>query len=355
MFEINGYTKQLGIIGYPVEHTFSPNMHNFISETVHNNYVYGAWCVKPEDLKDAINGMRALGISGINVTAPHKVEVMKYIDVVTDGAKKLGSVNTVVNRDGKLYGYNTDADGFCMALTKAGIEIENSRILIIGAGGAARAIAFLCAGKKASELYIMNRTLEKAQNIADAVNEYAKKEGSELNAVKEVLAYEVTKLIHGEEEAEKAIVRYRERYIPIGVYECELFEGVRETIQAFKEAGYIQVITSSKPEAQCRQVLEKFDLLTELDEVVGASHDGRIDTKIEVLQEAFRRMKAQYADFSKEQTVLIGDTHYDADGAKEGGIDCIGVGYGFGGAEEMWNAGAVAVYEDQKALREALV
>ena len=107
-----------------------------------------------------------------------------------------------------------------------------------------------------------------------------------------------------EEEAEKAIVRYRERYIPIGVYECELFEGVRETIQAFKEAGYIQVITSSKPEAQCRQVLEKFDLLTELDEVVGASHDGRIDTKIEVLQEAFRRMKAQYADFSKEQTVL---------------------------------------------------
>ena len=95
MFEINGHTKQLGIIGYPVEHTFSPNMHNFISETVHNNYVYGAWCVKPEDLKDAIGGMRALGISGINVTAPHKVEVMKYIDVVTDGAKKLGSVNTV--------------------------------------------------------------------------------------------------------------------------------------------------------------------------------------------------------------------------------------------------------------------
>ena len=68
MFEINGHTKQLGIIGYPVEHTFSPNMHNFISETVHNNYVYGAWCVKPEDLKSAINGMRALGISGINVT-----------------------------------------------------------------------------------------------------------------------------------------------------------------------------------------------------------------------------------------------------------------------------------------------
>ena len=86
-----------------------------------------------------------------------------------------------------------------------------------------------------------------------------------------------------EEEAEKAIVRYRERYIPIGVYECELFEGVRETIQAFKEAGYIQVITSSKPEAQCRQILEKFNLISELDEVVGASHDGKIDTKMQVI------------------------------------------------------------------------
>lgn len=130
-----------------------------------------------------------------------------------------------------------------------------------------------------------------------------------------------------ERKAEEAIARYRERYIPVGVYECELFDGVRETIQAFKEAGYVQVITSSKPEAQCRQILEKFDLTSELDEVVGASADGKIDTKIQVLQEAFRRMEAQCPDFSKENAVLIGDTHYDADGAKEGGIDCVGVGY----------------------------
>ena len=88
---------------------------------------------------------------------------------------------------------------------------------------------------------------------------------------------------------------------------------------------------------------------------MGASYDGRIDTKIEVLREAFRRMDAQYPDFSKGKTVLLGDTHYDVDGAKEGGIGCVGVGYGFGGAEELWDAGAVAVYEDQKALREALL
>ena len=158
-----------------------------------------------------------------------------------------------------------------------------------------------------------------------------------------------------ENQIEEAIARYRERYIPTGVYECELFEGVRETIQAFQEAGYIQVITSSKPEAQCRQILEKFNLISELDEVVGASHDGKIDTKMQVLREAFRRMEQQYADFSKEKTVLLGDTHYDADGAKEAGIDCIGVSYGFGTAEELLSAGAVAVYDEQKKLREALL
>ena len=103
MFEINGRTKQLGIIGFPADHSFSPKMHNFISEQMGNNYVYTAWNVKPEMLKEAIEGVRALGISGINVTAPHKVEVMKYLDEVSEQAKLLGAVNTVVNRDGKLF------------------------------------------------------------------------------------------------------------------------------------------------------------------------------------------------------------------------------------------------------------
>ncbi|MDR4079685.1 MAG: shikimate dehydrogenase, partial [Clostridia bacterium] len=188
MFEINGHTKQLGIIGYPVEHTFSPNMHNFISETVHNNYVYGAWCVKPEDLKDAIGGMRALGISGINVTAPHKVEVMKYIDVVTDGAKKLGSVNTVVNRDGKLYGYNTDADGFCMALTKAGIEIENSRILIIGAGGVVRPTLIRLIDNKPKSITVVNRTKSKAKTLAEDI---LKSTGFEVNTEIDKLEFDI--------------------------------------------------------------------------------------------------------------------------------------------------------------------
>ena len=173
MFEINGHTKQLGIIGYPVEHTFSPNMHNFISETVHNNYVYGAWCVKPEDLKDAIGGMRALGISGINVTAPHKVEVMKYIDVVTDG---------------KLYGYNTDADGFCMALTKAGIEIENSRILIIGAGGVVRPTLIRLIDNKPKSITVVNRTKSKAKTLAEDI---LKSTGFEVNTEIDKLEFDI--------------------------------------------------------------------------------------------------------------------------------------------------------------------
>ena len=169
MFDINGHTKQLGIIGYPVEHTFSPSMHNFISETIHNNYVYGAWCVKPEDLGKAIDGIRALGISGINVTAPHKVEVMKYLDCVTDVAKELGSVNTVVNRDGKLYGYNTDADGFCMALDKAGIQIKGSKILIIGAGGVVRPTIIRLIDNGAAEITVVNRTKSKALSLAEDI------------------------------------------------------------------------------------------------------------------------------------------------------------------------------------------
>lgn len=169
MFELNGHTKQLGIIGYPVEHSFSPKMHNFISETLHNNYIYSAWSVKPDNLKQAIDGIRALGISGINVTAPHKVEVMKYIDIVTDEAKKLGSVNTVVNRDGVLYGFNTDADGFCMSLEMAGIQIKGSKILVIGAGGVVRPTLIRIISHAPKSVTVVNRTKSRAAALAEDI------------------------------------------------------------------------------------------------------------------------------------------------------------------------------------------
>ncbi|MCD7864429.1 MAG: HAD hydrolase-like protein [Clostridiales bacterium] len=150
-----------------------------------------------------------------------------------------------------------------------------------------------------------------------------------------------------QEHVEAAVARYRGRYDPIGVFECELFPGVREAMESLREAGFVQVLSSSKPELRCRDILKKFHLTGYLDEVVGASMDGRIDTKIQVLNETFRRLGPS---FRKEEAVLIGDTKYDADGAAQAGIDCIGVSYGFGTREELLEHGVMAVYDDLSVL-----
>lgn len=167
MLEISGKTKQLGIIGYPVEHSFSPKMHNFISDSLGNDYVYSAWRVSPENLKAAAQGMRALGIRGINVTAPHKVEIMKYLDEISPQALELGSVNTVVNRDGHLCGYNTDADGFYRALAAEDIYLTDKKILVLGAGGVVRPTLIRIAQENPKSIVILNRTQSKAKALAD--------------------------------------------------------------------------------------------------------------------------------------------------------------------------------------------
>lgn len=169
MLQISGHTKQLGIIGYPVEHSFSPKMHNFISERLNNDYVYSAWRVAPNELEAAINGIRALGISGVNVTAPHKVEVMKYIDVVSEQAKLLGSVNTIVNRDGKLYGYNTDSEGFYAMLKNAGIDVEDKKLLIIGAGGVVKPTLIRLIQAKPKSITVVNRTKSKVLALKESL------------------------------------------------------------------------------------------------------------------------------------------------------------------------------------------
>lgn len=166
MLEINGHTKQLAIIGWPVEHSFSPKMHNFISERMGNNYVYTALPVEPQNVKAAIDGVRAMNIAGLNVTAPHKFEVMKYIDEIAPQAQRYGSVNTIVNRNGRLCGYNTDADGFYMSMLRNGITAEGKSILIIGAGGATKPLAVLLSEKGAKSITVLNRTREKAEALA---------------------------------------------------------------------------------------------------------------------------------------------------------------------------------------------
>lgn len=166
---ITGKTLQLCIIGDPVEHSFSPKMHNYISDMVGNDYVYSAFHVKHEDLGNALNGMKALGIRGMNVTAPHKIEVMRYLDEISDQARLLGSVNTVVNRGGKLCGYNTDSEGFYMSLIRAGIQVENSNILIIGCGGVVKPTLMRIIQAKPKSVTLMNRTKSKADALAEDI------------------------------------------------------------------------------------------------------------------------------------------------------------------------------------------
>ena len=156
---ISGKTQVCVVIGDPIEHTMSPVMHNAAFGELGLDYVYVAFRVKSEELAGAIEGMRALNIRGLNVTIPHKVSIIPLLDSLDTLAEKLDAVNTVVNRDGTLKGYNTDASGFLQALLDKGVTPEGKNVVILGAGGAARAISFVLAERKAN-LLILNRLEE---------------------------------------------------------------------------------------------------------------------------------------------------------------------------------------------------
>ncbi|SCC56221.1 shikimate dehydrogenase [Bacillus mycoides] len=159
--------KQLyGVIGNPIGHSLSPVMHNDAFEHLNMDAHYHAFLVEEEALGEAVKGLKALGISGFNVTTPHKVAVMEYLDEVAPLARQIGAVNTVVHRDGKLIGYNTDGIGFVRALQSISEDpLQEKRILLIGAGGASRAIYFSLADVGVKELDIANRTRDKAENL----------------------------------------------------------------------------------------------------------------------------------------------------------------------------------------------
>ena len=167
--EINGYTKTLGVIGCPIAHTLSPFIHNLLAECLGHNLVYVPFLVE-KDLESAISGASALQIAGLNVTIPYKTEVLKYVTEADDFAKKIGAVNTLVPIDNGFKGYNTDIPGLYRAMLSDGIDIEDESVIVLGAGGAARSVAMLCMEKCAKQVYILNRTLSKAQAIADEVN-----------------------------------------------------------------------------------------------------------------------------------------------------------------------------------------
>lgn len=142
-----------------------------------------------------------------------------------------------------------------------------------------------------------------------------------------------------EEKALEAVRIYRERYNTIGLFECCLYPGVKECLQALKAAGYLISVASSKPEETCKRMLTHFGIIDLFDEVVGATMDGRINTKEQVLREVLRR----FANVSIADMVLVGDTIFDVEGANSVGIASIGVSFGFGKTEEMQRAGALCI------------
>ena len=172
---ISGKTGVCGIIGDPIEHTMSPVMHNAAFRKLGIDYVYLPFRVLPEELEKAVAGMRALNIRGLNVTIPHKVAIIPFLDKLDPLAEKIGAINTIVNEDGVLTGYNTDATGFLRALLEKEIEPEGKNMVILGAGGASRAISFILAERGANPV-ILNRQLARAEDLARRIAQVFKKE-----------------------------------------------------------------------------------------------------------------------------------------------------------------------------------
>jgi shikimate dehydrogenase len=162
---INGKTRVCAIIGDPVEHSLSPVMHNAAFKELGLNLVYVAFNVTRNELRDAISGAKSLGLLGLNVTMPHKNAVMSYLDETDSAAKAIGAVNTILNERGKIIGFNTDGKGAMVALQENGVSTDEKKMVLLGAGGAAKAIAFQAA-QEVEELVVLNRTSENAEKLA---------------------------------------------------------------------------------------------------------------------------------------------------------------------------------------------
>ena len=163
---ISGKTKVCAIIGDPVEHSLSPIIHNAAFKELGLNLVYVTFTVTTRELQTAILGAKSLGLWGLNVTMPHKNAIMNYLDEVDATAKSIGAVNTVLNNNGRLIGYNTDGNGAMIALQENGVYLKEKKLVLIGAGGTAKAIAYQAA-QDVEELVILNRTPEKAKKLAE--------------------------------------------------------------------------------------------------------------------------------------------------------------------------------------------
>lgn len=168
---IDGGTKLLGVMGYPVSHSLSPRMHNAAFEAEAGRrggsleYVYVPLPVAPEKIEEAVYGLRALGFAGANVTMPHKSAVLPMMDDLDDASRVAGAMNTIVVGDDELRGVNTDGSGFVEACAESGVGFEGRRVLLLGAGGAAAAVAVAILAEGASGVQVANRTTGRAEKL----------------------------------------------------------------------------------------------------------------------------------------------------------------------------------------------
>lgn len=166
----SGKAKVLGVFGHPVGHSLSPAMHNAAIEAMGLDYVYVPFDVEPGNLRQAVDGVRALGIAGVNVTIPHKEAVIGCLDEVDEDARRIGSVNTIKNANGRLIGSSTDGPGFLRSLGETGFSPEGRSAVVVGAGGAGRAVVFALA-KAGARVVVIDQVEGKAERLVEEVRE----------------------------------------------------------------------------------------------------------------------------------------------------------------------------------------
>lgn len=166
------HTKLVIILGNPLEHSYSPRMHNRVFNKLNMDYCYWPVEVSAENLSTVFAGLTKMNVAGFNVTIPHKMRIVELLDELDPLASAIGAVNTICLKDGRTKGYNTDGQGFLKALeTDHDMSIDNKNIFIIGCGGAARAIAMTLAFHGVGKVFLCNRTISKADALAAEINE----------------------------------------------------------------------------------------------------------------------------------------------------------------------------------------
>lgn len=194
---IDSHTVLFGVIGDPIRHSKSPIMMNRAFRERGINGAYAAFHITDDKLGDFIRGVRAMGIRGVNVTIPHKLQVMELLDEIHEGARAIGAVNTIVNDNGRLIGYNTDGIGYVRSLKEeAAPSIEGKRIVVIGAGGASRGIVYALLQEKPAAITVTNRTVQRAEELASSLNAGATQLGASSNEHLEELCGEADIVIN---------------------------------------------------------------------------------------------------------------------------------------------------------------